>query len=106
MTTYLIAIPYNDLAADRARVHVEPIAAASDSEARRHAEQLRADGRALMNPPVDDWQGIEELNRLDGSGLLAEYGIHLGDMELWQENRLVWCDQATPSPSPLLGGAR
>ncbi len=103
--TFLLLIPYNDLAADRAQVHVEPIAAATDSEAKQQAVQLLRDARGLMDLLVEDWRDCSEFPCLDATAMLAEHGIHLGDLEIWQGSRLVWCDPATPSPSPLLGGA-
>lgn len=88
---FLLLIAYTDLSDDRARCHVEPFEAESEDAAKAYAEQTMENGEALMDLilPLDNWRSYPELQGLQGMAILAEYGLWIGDIDVWAGDQLV-----------------
>lgn len=86
---FLMIIPYTDLRDERARVEVLPFEAETEAAAKAFAEQVRRDWNAILDLVAEDHDQRPELAGLDGPDLLAEYGVRVGDVEVWTAEKLV-----------------
>lgn len=86
---FLWLIPYTDLRDERARVEVIAFEAESEAAAKTYAEQVRRHWNAILDLVVEDRDQHPELAVLDGPNLLAEYGVRVGDVEVWTTEKLV-----------------
>lgn len=86
---FLMLIPYTDLRDERARVEVVAFEAETEAAAKTFAEQVRRDWNAILDLVSEDHDQCPELAGLDGPELLAEYGIRVGDVEVWTAEKLV-----------------
>jgi hypothetical protein len=82
-------MPFIDATEEHPDVHVGFIDAHSDAEAKQIAAELANDAPGLMDEAVDGWRSFD--------GLLDQYGIKFGVIEVWQDERPVtWVQPLAP----------
>ena len=99
--TYMLIVPFTDLADERPRVATKFFEAASEAAATQHTEDMAGDAPLLMDLAVCDWRDEEEWAGLTGHGLLREAGYAFGAVELWREGQLLYVAETDLGPCGL-----